>query len=115
MRGINKIPPGQKRATLFSLIDVSIKLNKDEELQYQELIDSDYPEVKMLQSIEEVGFEKGIEKGIEKGFQLGKNQTSEVIAQKLLQYGKLTNEDIAILTGLSLKKIDALAITLKSD
>ena len=61
----------------------------------------------MLQSIEEVGFEKG--------FQLGKNQTSEVIAQNLLHYGKLTNEDIAILTGLSLKKIDELAITFKSD
>ena len=107
MQGINKIPPGPKRATLFSLIDVSIKLDRDEEQQYQELIHSDYQEVKMLQSIEEVG--------IEKGFQLGKIQAAEVIAKNLLQSGKLTNEEIAIVTGLSLKKIGELAMTLKSD
>jgi hypothetical protein len=111
MQGINKIPPGPKRTTLFSLIDVSIKLDRDEERQYQELIHSDYQEVKMLQSIEEVGFEKGIDQG----FQLGKHQSSEVIAKNLLQSGKLSNEEIVIVTGMSLKKISELAIGLKSD
>ncbi|MCP4106870.1 MAG: hypothetical protein GY749_15245 [Desulfobacteraceae bacterium] len=62
IKGISKLPLGKKQSTLYSLIQESIKLNKDEEKQYRELMSTDpmYKEAKMLQSIEEVSIEKGL-------------------------------------------------------
>ncbi len=48
----------------MALIEESIKLNEEEEKQYLKLIQDDYKEAKMLQSVEELGIEKGIEKGV---------------------------------------------------
>jgi len=67
MKGIAKLPGGQKRATLFSLVRESIQLNREEEKQYQKMVRSDplWKEVKMLESIEDVGYERGWEEGRE--------------------------------------------------
>ena len=67
IRGIANLPPGRERATLFSLIRESIRLDKEEEKQYQEIVRGDplWKEVKMLQSVEEVGYERGREEGWE--------------------------------------------------
>lgn len=87
VKGIAKnVEKGKKQATLFSLIDVSLALNPDEEKQYKDLIQNhpDYKEVKMLESIEQVGIEKGIERGIEKGIEQGKKGGKSSLILKLL-------------------------------
>ena len=111
MKGITKVPAGKKQATLLSLIQESIKLDSEEEKQFRELVRDNpiYKEVKMLQSIEEVGFEKGVEIGVEKGVEKGVEST----AKNLLKSGLLTNRQIADVTRLKLKRINELAKTLK--
>ena len=113
MNGITKMSAGQKRATLFSLIQESLMLNETEEKQFQKLVRTNpiYQEVNMLQSIEEVGIEKGLAQGLEKG----RNDASEEIAKKMLRSGKLTRKEISEFTGLKLSKINALAKTLIFD
>ncbi len=61
-----------------------------------------YKDTEMLQSIEEVGFEKGKILALEK------------ITKNLLLSGLLTNKQIAEVTGLSLKRINELAKALKN-
>ncbi|MDM8555231.1 hypothetical protein QUF75_10915 [Desulfococcaceae bacterium HSG7] len=60
LEGIAKVQSGKKKTTLFSLIQESITLNQDEEKQFQKLIESNFKEAKMLESIEEYGIEKGM-------------------------------------------------------
>jgi len=125
MKGIAELPPGQRQATLFSLIQENLPLNFEEEKEFQKLIKDNpmYQEVKMLQSIEEVGIERGIEVGIERGIEVGiekgiekgKIQASEEIAKNLLRFGKLTIKEITEITGLDRKKIEQLRSILKSD
>ncbi len=50
-----------------------------------------YKEIKMLQSVKEVGIEEGFEKG--------QIRTSEDIAKNLLISGKLTKQEIVSVTG----------------
>ena len=116
VRGIAKMPTGPKRATLFSLIQESIPLNKSEERKYQKLIQTDpfYEEVKMLQSIEEVGMERGLELGLEQGLEQGQILTLRKIAKNLLQSRKLTQKEIVAVTGLKPGEISKLARTLTS-
>jgi len=99
MKGISKMPQGQRRATLFSLIQESAKLTGEEEKQFQEIVQSDplYQEVKMLQSIEEVGYERGFEQGL------------KMTAKNLLESGKLTKEEIAGVTGMKLSEVREIA------
>jgi hypothetical protein len=128
--GIAKLPPGQKQATLFSLIQESLQLDRKEEKQFQKLIRTDplYKEVKMLQSVKDVGIEegfekgiqkgiekgiqKGIEKGIQKGIEKGRFMALEETAKNLLRSSLLTKKQIAEFTGLSMKKINELAKSL---
>ena len=56
----------------------------------------------------ERGIEQGIEKGIEKGVKKGKRESQMEIALKLLQRGGMAVEEIAELTGLSLKNVQKL-------
>jgi len=85
VQGIAKTPPGPKQATLLALIEESIRLNREEEKRYNTLIQNDYREVRMLQSVEEVymdkwmekGMEKGVEKGVGIGLEKGALQTSQ--------------------------------------
>ncbi len=111
MKGITKVPAGKKQATLFSLIQESIKLDSEEEKQFRELVRDNpmYKEVKMLQSVKEVGIEEGIEIGMEKGMEKGQIQTSEDIAKNLLLSGKLTKQEIAGITGVRINRISELA------
>jgi len=67
MQSIAKTPPGPKQAVLLALIQESIVLNHEEEKRYNKLIQSDYKEADMFQSVEEVYMDKGMEKGMEKG------------------------------------------------
>ncbi|MCP4344169.1 MAG: hypothetical protein GY795_01415 [Desulfobacterales bacterium] len=107
MKGISKVPTGKKQGTLFSLIQESIRLDSEEEKQFRELVRDNpmYKEVKMLQSVKEVGIEEGIEIGMEKG----QIQTSEDIAKNLLLSGKLTKQEIAGITGVRINRISELA------
>ena len=103
MKGIAGIPEGKKRATLYSLIQESIKLDSEEEKQFRELVRTNpmYQEVKMLESVEEVGIEKGIE--------MGWDGALEATAKRMLSSGSLTEEQIAQFTGLEVSKIKELA------
>ncbi|OQY51647.1 MAG: hypothetical protein B6245_24365, partial [Desulfobacteraceae bacterium 4572_88] len=123
MKGISGIPEGQKRATLYSLIQESIRLDSNEERQFRELVRTNpiYKEVRMLQSVREVGIEEGIEIGIEKGVEIGiekgvgegiekgRFQALEETAVKMLSSGVLTQEQIAQFTGLEISRIRKLA------
>ena len=119
MKGISGIPEGQKRATLYSLIQESIRLDSNEERQFRELVRTNpiYKEVRMLQSVREVGIEEGIEIGIEKGVEIGvgegiekgRFQALEETAMKMLSSGVLTEEQIAQFTGLEISRIRKLA------
>ncbi len=115
MKGISGIPEGKRRATLYSLIQECIVLNSEEERQFQKLILTNpiYKEVRMLQSVREVGIEEGIEIGIEKGvgkgIEKGRFQALEETAMKMLSSGVLTEEQIAQFTGLEISRIRKLA------
>ena len=115
MKGISGIPEGKRRATLYSLIQECIVLNSEEERQFQKLILTNpiYKEVRMLQSVREVGIEEGIEIGIEKGvgkgIEKGRFQALEETAMKMLSSGVLTEEQIAHFTGLEIGRIRELA------
>ncbi|QTA86099.1 Uncharacterized protein dnm_021170 [Desulfonema magnum] len=93
------MPQGRKRATLFSLIQESLKLTGAEEKRFQKIVQTDplYQEAKMLQSIEEVGYERGLEQGL------------KTTAKNLLKTGKLTKQEIAEVTGLKLSEVRELA------
>lgn len=106
LNGIAQAEEGPKRSVLFSLVNESIRLNPDEEEEFNQLIHTDtmYKEAKMLQSIEEVGYERGWEGGREEG----QEETIEKMAKTLLNKGWLSKEKIMELTGLNLKKINAL-------
>ncbi|WP_207681877.1 hypothetical protein [Desulfonema magnum] len=99
IKGIAKMPQGRKRATLFSLIQESLKLTGAEEKRFQKIVQTDplYQEAKMLQSIEEVGYERGLEQGL------------KTTAKNLLKTGKLTKQEIAEVTGLKLSEVRELA------
>jgi hypothetical protein len=108
MSGIAGIPEGKKRATLYSLIQESIKLDSGEEKQFREIVRTNpmYQEVKMLESVEEVGIEKGIE--------IGWDGALEATAKNLLKNGWLSPQQIAEATGLDIAIINELAESLKS-
>jgi hypothetical protein len=116
MKGISGIPEGKKRATLYSLIQESIKLDSEEEKQFRELVQDNpmYQEVKMLQSVKEVGIEEGIEIGVEKGIGIGRDEALETTAKNLLKNGWLSQQQIAEATGLDIAIINELAESLKS-
>ncbi|RLC06159.1 MAG: hypothetical protein DRI57_27030 [Deltaproteobacteria bacterium] len=63
----------------------------------------------MLQSIKEVGIEEGLEIGLER-----LEQTQIQIAKSLLQTGKLTQKEIAMITGLKPTEIRKMAKALKN-
>ena len=109
MKGIAKIPMGLKQATLFSLVQESMPLEKEEEDLFQKLIQAEpiYQEVKMLQSIKEVGIEEGIEKG--------QNLASEAIAKNMLLSGKYAEQEIADLTGMHIERVNELAKGIKTE
>jgi len=108
MKGIAKLPPGQRQATLFSLIQESIPLNSGEEKEFQELVRDNpiYKEVKMLQSVKDVGIEEGIQEG--------RLQALIATAKNLLKSRKLTKKEIAEMTGLTIKDLNKLEKELKS-
>jgi hypothetical protein len=112
LNGISSVPQGPKRSVLYSLIDQSLQLNPEEEKTFRELIQKNpmFQEVKMLQSIEEVG----IEKGLEKGMVIGQKKTIEKTAEKLLLSQWLNKEQISEITGLDREKLDELEKNLKS-
>ena len=68
-----------KQATLLSLIDHSLKLSQEETEAFYRLIqkDSQFRELKMLQSIEEHYLEKGMDLGMEKGKEEGREKGRE--------------------------------------
>jgi len=120
MKGIAKLPGGQKRATLFSLVRESIRLNREEEKQYQKMVRSDplWEEVKMLESIEDVGYERGWEEAreeLQEKLREGQAKVLENTAKKLLKSGWLTHDQIVEITGLDIGRIGEFAEALKSE
>ncbi len=111
LNGISRVPQGQRRSVLYSLIDQSLQLNPEEENIFRELIQKNpmFQEVKVLQSIEEVGIEKGILIGLEKGEQ----KKAEETAVKLLRSQWLNKDQISEITGLDREKLDELEKRLK--
>ena len=90
VNGIIKTVSNEKqKATLYSLIDHSLQLNKEENDRYLDLIEKDilYKETKMLESIEEVGIEKG------------RKEERFSILSKLIKSGMLTIDQIVQATG----------------
>ncbi|MEE4357196.1 MAG: hypothetical protein V2I97_12075, partial [Desulfococcaceae bacterium] len=118
LNGISSVPQGPKRSVLYSLIDQSLQLNPEEEKTFRELIQKNpmFQEVKMLQSIEEVGIEKGVERGIgigvEKGIGIGVEKGIGIGVEKtavnLLLSRLLNKEQISEITGLDREKLDEL-------
>jgi predicted transposase/invertase (TIGR01784 family) len=117
MKGISGIPEGKKRATLYSLIQESIKLDSEEEKQFRELVQDNpmYQEVKMLESVKEVWIEEGMEMGVEKGIGIGVEKGIEKTAKRMLSFGSLTEEQIAQFTGLEMSRIRELAKEMQSE
>ena len=80
-------------------------LDKNEQLIFKEIINThnDYKEVKMLQSIEEVGYEKGIEKGLEQGLEQGEDN----VLKGLLKAGLLAKDldKIVQTTGIDSERV----------
>ena len=75
INGIAKTTSNEKeKATLFSLVNHTLRLTKEEEILFNELIEKDtiYKEAKMLETIKDVGIEIGIEEGIEIGIEEGR-------------------------------------------
>ncbi len=128
LNGVVKVPRGPKRAVLVSLIDQSLRLNTEEDKQFQKLIQKNpmYKEVKMLQSVEEVFIEKGKEIGVgigkeigvgigkEIGVGIGRKEAMEETAIQLFCSGWLKKEQIAEITKLDKAKLDELEKNLKS-
>jgi hypothetical protein len=110
LNGIAKVPQGPRRSVLYSLIDQSLQLNPEEEKTFRELIQKNpmFQEVKMLQSIEEVGIEKGVERGIGIGVEKGIGIGVEKTAVNLLLSRLLNKEQISEITGLDREKLDEL-------
>ena len=106
MRGIAELPEGKKRATLFSLVRESLGLNQEEERQYQEILRGDplWKEVKMLESIEDVGYERGWEEGREE-----LRESREKTVRNILGSGWLTREQIAQIMEMDIARVDELA------
>ncbi|OQY56292.1 MAG: hypothetical protein B6245_18605 [Desulfobacteraceae bacterium 4572_88] len=121
MRGIAELPEGKKRATLFSLVRESLGLNQEEERQYQEILRGDplWKEVKMLESIEDVGYERGWEEGREelresreKLREEGREElreSREKTVRNILGSGWLTREQIAQIMEMDIARVDELA------
>jgi len=111
IKGVGRIAGGQRQATLFSLIQESIPLNGEEEKQFQELIRNDpvYKEVKMLQSVREVGIEEGIEigiqKGMEKGMEKGRLIGKILMAQRVIRQAVYSEQELEIKSIDELKRL----------
>lgn len=102
VRGIVGLGEGKKRATLLSLISVSLPLNAEEEKEYRELIrnNPEYKEVKMLESVKEVGIEEGKLMGLEEG-------RSALIAKQIRKKFGMFPEDLQRrLTGSDIETLD---------
>jgi hypothetical protein len=69
----------------------------------------------MLESIEEVGYERGYERGFEEGKRAARIRVWEKITINLLRSGLLTKEQIAQVIDLDIVRINELEETLKSD
>ncbi len=91
---------------LYSLIQQSLELNPEEEDKFREIIGKNpmFQEVKMLQSIKDVGREEGIDIGMEKGRKEARKET----ARNLLLLNVLTEEQIARAANLSIEEVTKL-------
>ena len=83
------VKDGQGQATLFSLINRSVELDAEEQKELKKILieEEGFQEVRMLQSIEEVGFERGIEQGFEQGIEQGFEQGIEQGFEKGIEQG----------------------------
>ncbi len=111
MRGVARLSKGQRQATLFSLVRESLPLNPEEHKQYQEIVRSDplWQEVSMLESVEDVGYERGWEEGWEGGRQEGHQEGREDAVRELMKSGWLTPEQIAQIMGMDAGRVRELA------
>ena len=69
MLGVALIKDQTVQATLLSLVSRSVQLSEEEQKELKRILseEKEFQEVRMLQSVEEVGFERGIEQGLEQG------------------------------------------------
>ena len=106
---IKLVQDRQKRATLLSLIDHSLDLNQSELEIFNNIISSEekFRKVKMLQSIEELGYEKGHDQGIQQGMKQGEDKTYRALARALKKKG-MSAAEIMEITGLVRKEIEEL-------
>lgn len=99
------VPEAPKQAVLFSLIEKNMRLNQAEQKEFQKLLreNTQFQEVKMLQSIKDVGIEIGIEQGREKeGINLISKQLKLKFQEHFSPYQKLVGE-------LSLEQVETIS------
>ena len=101
------LPEARERLRIDSLepaerhiydMDMTIKRNKKSEL-----------ETAIAKGVKK-GIEKGLKKGIEKGLKKGAKDKALAIARSLKALGKMTDEEISNVTGLTIKEIQNLII-----
>jgi len=96
VNGIAKTAKTEKgKATLFSLVNHTLRLTPEEQKVYNNIIEKDliYKEGKMLESIKEVGIEEGIEIGIEKGIEKGRIGMTEMLLMNIkFRFGFISTE-----------------------
>jgi len=96
---LKNFPDGTRRASLISLIDELVPLNKDEKKEYNKLINDNletFKEVYMFKSVEDYLLHKGREEGREEGKEEGREET----LIRLIEAGLLTGNKVMQATAL---------------
>ena len=96
-----------KKVRYFKHNQKGLKTMTDTFLKLAEEIEARGKKKWMEQGIEK-GIEKGMEKGMEKGVKKGKKERSVEFALKLIERGGMEVEEIADLTGLTVKSVQKL-------
>jgi len=99
----------KQKAILYSLIDASLQLTKDEHRMYTRLIEKNsiLKEAKMFETVEEYILEKGREEGLEEGLEKGREEGLEEglekgrneIISNIVNSGLLTLDQVVEATG----------------
>jgi len=94
INGIAKTAKNEKgKATLFSLVNHTVRLTKEEQYIYNQLLEKNitYEEGKMLETIKDVGIEEGIEIGREEGREEGREVITEMLLMNIrFRFGNIS-------------------------
>lgn len=93
--------------TLFKIIDWSIILPKELELEYKAKIHQleEEKKVSYITSIERLGIEEGLQRGRQEGREEGRHEGILLVARKLLMEKGMSPQAVQKLTGLPEKEV----------